>query len=46
MVEIDRVFLIILAVIMYAHGFPNIVIGSVLGCLLILEYMFYHTNYN
>ena len=41
MVEIDRVFLTLLAVIMYAHGVSKLVIGTIIVSTLILEYMFY-----
>ena len=45
MVEIDRLFLILLAVIMYVHGFPKLVIGAIIVSLLSLEYMFYEEHY-
>jgi hypothetical protein len=41
MVNIDRAVLILYAMIMYAHGVSNLVIGTILVSTLILEYMFY-----
>ena len=41
MVAFDRVFLILLAIILYAHGVPTLVVGAIIVSLLGLEYMFY-----
>ena len=41
MVEFDRVFLILLAIILYAHGVPKLIVGAIIVSLLGLEYMFY-----
>ena len=46
MVEIDRMFLILLAVIMYAHGVSKLVIGTIIVSTLILEYMFYQEQWH
>lgn len=37
---LDRTFLVLLAVLMYILGLPRIVIGAIIVCLLILEYLF------
>jgi hypothetical protein len=45
MVEIDRAFIILLAVIMYAHGVSKLVIGTIIVSVLVLEYMFYQEQH-
>ena len=41
MVEMDRLFLILLAVIMHVYGFSKLVIGAIIVSILALEYTFY-----
>lgn len=45
MVQMDRLFLILLAVFMYVHGVPKLVIGAIIASVLALEYMFYEEHY-
>jgi hypothetical protein len=44
MIEIDRAFLVLLAVVMYAHGFPKLLIGGIIVSLLVLEYIYFVEN--
>ena len=45
MVQMDRLFLILLAVFMYVHGVPKLAIGAIIASILALECVFYEEQY-
>lgn len=42
--HIDRTFMILVAIIMYAHGISKLIIGGIIVGVIVLEYIFMLEN--